>query len=124
MQRVTFTDELVVEECPSCFVVFGMVKSMDRRKRNEGGTWYCPNGHGIHAIESEVTRLQKALEREQQIALRKSEQLEAERRSHSATKGQVTRLKNRAAGGACPCCNRTFVQLERHMQTKHPEFAQ
>jgi hypothetical protein len=23
----------------------------------------------------------------------------------------------------CPCCNRTFQQLARHMKAKHPEHA-
>lgn len=40
-----------------------------------------------------------------------------------AARGQVTRLKNRAAAGVCPCCNRTFHQLVRHMAAKHPDFA-
>lgn len=31
-------------------------------------------------------------------------------------------IKKRVQGGACPCCNRHFVQLERHMATKHPEI--
>jgi hypothetical protein len=39
-----------------------------------------------------------------------------------AFKGRVTRLKNRAAAGVCPCCNRTFAQLARHMATKHKGF--
>lgn len=37
-------------------------------------------------------------------------------------KGVATRLKNRAAHGVCPCCNRTFQQLARHMSAKHPDF--
>lgn len=28
----------------------------------------------------------------------------------------------RAQGGACPCCNRTFADMARHMKTKHPDF--
>lgn len=32
------------------------------------------------------------------------------------------RLRKRASAGVCPCCNRTFSQLARHMQTKHPTF--
>ena len=45
----------------------------------------------------------------------------AERRA-SAARGQVTKLKNRAAAGVCPCCNRQFQNLKNHMATKHPEF--
>lgn len=41
----------------------------------------------------------------------------------SAAKGQATKLRKRAANGVCPCCNRTFVQLARHMATQHPDYA-
>lgn len=32
----------------------------------------------------------------------------------------IAALKARGAG-VCPCCNRTFSQLSRHMQSKHPD---
>lgn len=38
------------------------------------------------------------------------------------TKAAHTRTKNRIAKGVCPCCSRTFLDLQRHMQTKHPDF--
>ena len=41
----------------------------------------------------------------------------------SAQKGVTTRLKNRVQKGVCPCCNRYFAQLQRHMTTQHPNFA-
>lgn len=41
-------------------------------------------------------------------------------RQLSAARGQVTRIKNRVGNGVCPCCNRSFGNLHRHMQTKHP----
>lgn len=33
-----------------------------------------------------------------------------------------TRIKNRVKNGVCPCCNRTFENLARHMQAKHSDF--
>ena len=47
----------------------------------------------------------------------------AEERSHSATKGHLTRAKKRHRAGLCPCCNRQFQDLVRHMASKHPEEA-
>lgn len=29
--------------------------------------------------------------------------------------------QTRIGAGICPCCNRTFSQLARHMQSKHPD---
>lgn len=37
---------------------------------------------------------------------------------------QVVRHKKRAAPGLCPCCNRSFVGLSRHMKTKHPQYVE
>jgi DNA repair exonuclease SbcCD ATPase subunit len=40
----------------------------------------------------------------------------------SAQKAQTTKARKRAAAALCPCCNRSFVQLRRHMETKHPGY--
>ena len=32
-------------------------------------------------------------------------------------------LQYRVGHGVCPCCNRTFGDLYRHMSTKHPGYA-
>jgi hypothetical protein len=40
----------------------------------------------------------------------------------SAQKGATTRAKKRHAAAVCPCCNRSFVQLRRHMENKHPGY--
>ena len=58
---------------------------------------------------------------ERRLVMEKN-RLKAEERSHSATRGHVTRQKKRAAAGVCPCCNRTFKQLARHMERKHPNY--
>lgn len=50
--------------------------------------------------------------------------LESERRAHAATKGQLTKTKKRIANGVCPCCNRSFANLERHMAGQHPDYPQ
>lgn len=45
----------------------------------------------------------------------------AERRT-SAARGQITKIKNRIGRGVCPCCNRSFENLARHMGSEHPTF--
>lgn len=45
-------------------------------------------------------------------------------RSRNAYKGQVTKVKNRVSKGVCPCCNRYFKNLHRHMENKHPDYAE
>ena len=48
--------------------------------------------------------------------------LEYERRSHSATKGLLTKERNRTLAGLCPCCDKHYVSLAKHIKTQHPEF--
>lgn len=88
---------------------------------------HCPMGHShVPKGERECDRLKRRLERE--VAWQ--DQLRAELRdaelSLSATRGVVTRIKNRIANGVCPCCSRSFgtdSKLARHIKSKHPDFA-
>jgi hypothetical protein len=34
----------------------------------------------------------------------------------------MTRIKKRVAAGVCPCCNRSFKDLARHMAGQHPDY--
>jgi hypothetical protein len=86
---------------------------------------YCPVGHewvsGAHE-RRESEKLREQLEDERRRACATRDLLAHEERSHAATRGHLTRQKKRAAAGVCPCCNRTFQQLARHMKSKHPGF--
>ena len=74
-------------------------------------------------LRRERDRLQQRLaERDDEIARQRNLREEAERKL-TATKGVVTRIKNRVSHGVCPCCNRTFENLARHMNSKHPGYA-
>jgi len=120
-------------KCYRCNVQFGMTDDFHNMAvtRGEAFTWYCPNGHAqvFTARESEEDKLRRERDRLRQSVAEwqdaEREQREraqlAERRA-SAARGQVTKLKNRASKGICPCCNRTFTNLQRHMATKHPTF--
>jgi len=117
-------------------VQFGVPIGYTARRREDKQTFYCPNGHSMAYSESEADRLRTERDRlAQRIAQRddeiKDKQAEIERqralneaawRRVSAAKGQITKLKNRAAKGVCPCCNRHFTNLERHMHSQHPGF--
>jgi DNA repair exonuclease SbcCD ATPase subunit len=94
---------------------------------------YCAYGHGQVYVEGETEETKIRRERDrlaQQIAQsddeikRQRELRETAERQAAAARGQVTKLKNRASAGVCPCCNRTFSQLKRHMDQKHPDFTE
>lgn len=122
--------ELINKCCPVCFVGYAIPKAMNDKRHADGGNWFCPNGHNLVFSESKLDKLtherdrlkQNAAYLEQRAAELQDARDAAERRA-SAARGQVTRLKNRAAAGLCPCCNRSFVNLTRHMATKHAGFA-
>jgi Zn-finger protein len=124
------TIELNIITCAACFVPFGIMDQLERQRREDGKTFHCPNGHENIFRESEVAKLNKQLEtvkRDKDAALAR-EQMERDQRiaaeSHrdkiaKAFKKSEQRTKN----GVCPCCTRSFVNLQRHISTKHPGFA-
>lgn len=129
----TFTlahqSDLYVLDCASCGLVFAIPKTMEARRRKDGIAFYCPNGHSNRWFETEEDRQRKRAEaaaRSLTWEKQRRDQAEAEakhmRSVAAGHKGAHQRTKNRIAKGVCPCCNRQFVNLERHMQGQHPNF--
>lgn len=123
--------ELEVQSCVSCGIHFAAPEHFLNKRRQSGGTFYCPNGHSLSWTETEIDRLKKQVKQKDDALARQiayTDQVRADRdhveRRLSATKGVLTRTKNRVSKGVCPCCNRHFVNLQRHMQGQHPEYAQ
>jgi hypothetical protein len=120
------TVKLILEDCPVCGCVYGLEKRYIENKREQGGDWYCPNGHCIRFVDKSITeknrQLKMALKQAKDNANWWKEEAESKARSLSATKGVLTKTKNRIANGVCPCCKRQFTNLQRHMETKHPKW--
>lgn len=110
---------LYVLDCPSCGVVFGITDEYDDRRRSDGRTFYCPNQHTMSYHETDAMRLRKVEARE--IALR--DQLDASIRDAEEARSLHQRDRQRIANGVCPCCNRSFENVRRHMSSKHPDYA-
>lgn len=115
--------------CASCTVPFGVHKPVHQRRRNDGQTFYCPNGHTNVYRETRADQLEKELAKEKQRRVWAEEsrdiaQREAKTQEHRARayKGKFTHVKTRVGNGVCPCCNRTFQNLMRHMKTKHKNW--
>lgn len=122
---------LSVKECPVCGVHYaipeGMYDACLRRMRSDAKNgWYCPNGHFLVPTADTLNAVKAKAKRDAELAARREQHLrdrldhtEAQRRSEKAAK---TRIKNRVAKGVCPCCNRSFVDLAKHMAGQHPDF--
>lgn len=84
---------------------------------------YCPLGHThIRAGKGEAQKLRERLERAEQRRIAERDLREQTERQLAAQKGATTKARRRAAAALCPCCNRSFVQLRRHMAAKHPDY--
>ena len=128
MKTLNYSQTLVILCCANCGVPFAMPDNWERDFRRTGQTFYCPSGDhnyfpGGKSDEARIKELEGIAAKERDNAQFWREQEATRKRQLSAAKGRETRIKNRIAKGVCPCCNRQFVQLERHMASQHPEFA-
>lgn len=119
--------ELFVSDCASCGTVFGMAAELEARRREDRGTFYCPNGHqmvfnGKTKLEREADAAKAEAARLRSALLAQRDQANAAREEAAAARAAEVRLRWRIGNGVCPCCNRSFPALAAHVATKHPEF--
>jgi hypothetical protein len=127
-ERVKPDYEAIV--CGECGLRFTVPRVWVDQRRNDHRTFYCMNGHPMsYTGESEREKLRRERDRLRQQLAEKDDTIkhwanaaEKERKAAIAAKGTVTKLRKRVGNGACPCCNRSFTDLRRHMETQHPEF--
>lgn len=109
--------------CITCGVEICMPQHLMTELQRNHRNFYCVNGHSQHwPGKSDLELAQEQLARQKEATERERRYREQAERSAAAARGQVTKIKNRVGNGVCPCCNRTFQNLMRHMQSKHPEF--
>ena len=121
------------ETCCKCSIPFVLTDSLHTTmiEKREQGIFYCPHGHPqCYATgETELDKMRRERDRlAQQVAYRddcvrdaRNQRDMAERRL-SAAKGRITKIKKRVGNGVCPCCNRTFSDLARHMASQHTGY--
>lgn len=129
MSTLTNITTFEIETCCNCHVQFAIPTELHNRRLRDHRDFWCPNGHGQRFTgETEEQRLRKQLERAERRAANANEDARVERaeclatkRQLAATKGQLTKTRKRIAHGVCPCCQRTFQNVARHMASQHPE---
>ena len=116
------TVDLTQIVCGECGGTYAIAERVRKQRQDHSGFWHCPycqTSWGFSKGELQKTR----------------EELELERKRHSSTLARLNettaeldktqkaakRVRTRVQKGVCPCCNRTFINLGRHMATKHPE---
>ncbi len=123
MGTTTHLITLALEECFTCGMPFGVTVETQAKLLKSRKVFYCPRGHAQNYIgKNEEEKLREELRREKVERRAAEEIIKAERRSKRNIKGQLTKLKKRVANGVCPCCNRTFANLHRHISRQHPDY--
>lgn len=135
MSRTTFVTsvELTTINCGCCGGTYAINETYREKAYKASSSWTCPYckvGWGYAAKNGETEQLKKKLadlEKQNKSITERAEYLQKEgdhfRKSRDAIKGQLTQVKKRIHAGVCPCCNRSFLNLVRHMQIKHAEVS-
>lgn len=123
---------LVPIHCGKCGGTYGINQRFHAECKEFSLSWTCPYcrcGWGFSG-KTEAQQLKEQLEaKERELGYARSnaayhrERREAAEHSNRALRGVVTKKRKQLArvqNGVCPCCNRHFANLERHMTTKHP----
>jgi hypothetical protein len=120
-EKLTYAGELTVQACwcgmrhavPTELVEHMRYQHDDGREQT---AIHCPLGHAwILRGESKAKRLDRELAETKAQLLATRDQLAAAER-------ETKRQAKRASAGVCPCCQRSFVQLARHMKNQHPDY--
>lgn len=117
------TIEMSVINCYKCNVPFAIPKELKDYFLNQGPAteFYCPNGHSQCYTKSRADKVREEL---QAIIARKCDDLSKMQDrwlDELGAKNKLEKQLKRVHKGVCPCCNRSFTNLQRHMETKHPE---
>jgi 3'-phosphoadenosine 5'-phosphosulfate (PAPS) 3'-phosphatase len=121
----TYTEMVTLQEdtCCVCGIIFAAPEHWFASKRSTGATFYCPNGHTLSFAKGTEQLLRDKIadaeKREKDLEL----QLISAKDQLQATKRELTKQKKRIANGVCPCCHRSFVKLQQHMKSQHPNYA-
>ena len=117
---------LNARDCPTCGVIYGISEDFEQRRRQDGEPFYSPAGHGISFRDSELEIAKRKAQQTQEKLSKMEERyasLQAETDQAWATANEkereLGRITRRIHAGVCPHCNRTFQNLQRHMDSKH-----
>jgi hypothetical protein len=125
---MTFTETISLTkiDCGECGGSYAINERYRKQKEQVGHGWHCPYCKCTWGYfgNSENSRLKKLLEdKARELVASKCETVR-ERNAKEIAEAERIKLSKklrRVDKGVCPCCNRTFTNLQRHMATKHPE---
>lgn len=112
-----------------CGFTYALPQTYVKQCQKDGGYHWCPKCGDRQGWDAkpdpkvaEIANLKRTLAETEDQRRRAEGEAEHFRKSRDGMKGQLALVKKRLANGICPCCNRYFVELHRHMTTKHSDF--
>ncbi len=108
-----FTETMVTMRCGKCWIEWGVPNGWQKERLRTGEDFYCPNGHCRVYRDTEEDQLRKKLERSEE----RERIARAETQGERLKKEKAERKLKRVTRGVCPDCNRSFINLKRHMKT-------
>lgn len=117
----TITFETIV--CCECHVPFAVSAKHRKELLDTHETFYCPAGHAQSYIgKSAAEKLREQLAAEKELRRKEEERLYNLYLDELNENKKLSRKLKRVHNGTCPCCKRSFQDLKRHMETKHPDI--
>jgi len=114
--------DFTFEECITCGCPFFMPTTLRNRcKEDSAHSFHCPNGHSMVFRKSEADKVREELEQVKIENQRNKEMLQDKLLDTINEKIKLEKKLKRVHNGVCPCCNRSFQNLQKHMTTKHPD---
>lgn len=124
-QALELAVSLTSIDCGECGGTYAINERYRKQCSDLGRSWTCPycktdwgySGNGA------LDKAKRELEAERQRKAAALERANAAETERARIEKEIKRMKKRATAGVCPCCNRSFVALARHMQSKHPDYS-
>ena len=106
--------------CSVCGIRFAAPGFWLSKRRDDHEIFYCPSGHSQYFPAKSQAEI--AISDRNKVQAKLNEALHAQvvlEKKLNEEKAKLARLETRISHGICPCCNRSFKDLERHMKLKH-----
>lgn len=114
--------DFIQMECGNCGIPFFVPTRWRNNKINSHGSFSCPNGCSrIFVAKSEAEKLKEQLDNVLKEKSNREEELTNKWLDALGEKQKLSKQLKRVHKGVCPCCNRSFINLQRHMESKHPD---
>lgn len=130
MPRVEVAIELQTITCylGTCGITFAVPTLWHAAKVSDHTDFVCPNGHYQHflaktkeeQLREELQKARNALDYQRKRGDRLEDDKQHLKRQVSAQRGQVTKLKRKAAAGECAFCHQQFPDVASHVESEHP----